>query len=218
MKKFMIFLFALNAVSAELTRLPSEFQVVEQFFSLTSTFDISTEVEQFAIARKRFFSLTTCFDLEDMNQLPLATANSRFFAWGTVADVTDPQGTKIGWIEEEIFKIVPWSEYKVFNSTNQLVAIAKMNFWGTQFELYHPDHPTDIYATINRPFFQFFRDYWTVQIKNYEIFEQGYIDPRLLIILAIYQTDKDKRDQFRSQFYFELNREQYYYDGLRIDP
>lgn len=217
MKKFIIFLFAITVASAELTRLPSEFQVVERFLSLTSTFDVSTEVEQFAVARKRFFSLTTCFDLEDMNQLPLATANSRFFAWGTVADVTDPQGKKIGWIEEEIFKIIPWSEYKVFDSSNRIVAMARMNFWGTQFELYHPDNATDVYATISRPFFQCFRDYWTVQIKNYEIFEQGIIDPRLLVVLAIYQTDKDNRDRLRSQILYQLNQEQYYYDGLRID-
>jgi uncharacterized protein YxjI len=210
MKKFLLFIFAITIASAEITRLPEEFHVVERFLSLTSTFDVSTEVAPFAVARKRFFSLTTCFDLEDMNQLPIATANSRFFAWGTVADVTDPQGNKIGWIEEEIFRIIPWSEYKVFNSTNQLVAIARMNFWGTEFELYHPDNPMDVYATISRPFFRCFRDSWTVQIKNYSIFEQGYIDPRLLVVLSVYQTDKDNRDRFRNQVINQVYHEQIY--------
>lgn len=217
MKKFFIFLFAITIASAELTRLPDEFQVVERFLSLTATFDVSTEVEPFAVARKRFFSLTTCFDLEDTNQLPLATATSRFFAWGTVADVVDPSGNKIGWIEEEIFRILPWSEYKVFNSVNQLVAIARMNFWGTEFELYHPDNATDIYAVISRPFFRVCRDYWTVQIKNYQIFEQGIIDPRLLVVLAIYQTDKDNRDRLRNQIIDQLYQDQNYYDGYRFE-
>lgn len=217
MKKFLIFLVAITALSADLTRLPDEFQVVERFLSLTSTFDVSTEVESFALARKRFFSLTTCFDLEDKNQLPLATSTSRFFAWGTVADVVDPAGNKIGWIEEEIFRILPWSEYRVFNKNNQLVAIARMNFWGTEFELYHPDNAMDIYAVISRPFFRCFRDYWTVQIKNYQIFEQGIIDPRLLVILAIYQTDTDNRNRLRNQIIDQLYLDQNYYDGYRFE-
>lgn len=216
MKKLLLFLFAITIASAELTRLPDEFHVVERFLSLTSTFDVATEVQPFAVARKRFFSLTTCFDLEDLNQLPLATANSRFFSWGTVADVTDPLGNKIGWIEEEVFRLIPWAEYKVFNSINQIVAIARMNFWGTEFELYHPDHATEVYATISRPFFRCFRDYWTVQIKNYQIFEQGIIDPRLLVILAIYQTDKEYRDRMRREIFDQLRQDQDFFEFDRF--
>lgn len=211
-----ILLFAISIASAAITRLPEEFHVVERFLSLTSTFDVSTEVESFALARKRFFSLTTTFDLEDANQLPIATASSRFFAWGTVADVLDPRGKKIGWIEEEIFRIIPWSEYKVFNHSNQLVAIARMNFWGTEFELYHPDNAAEVYATISRPFFTFFRDYWTVNIKNYQIFENGVLDPRMLIILAIYQTDKDNRDRLRAQMLDQLLRDNAFNDDYRF--
>lgn len=210
MKKFLIFLFAIGIVSAELTRLPDEFHVVERFLSLTSTFDVSTEVETFAIARKRFFSLTSTFDLEDMKEKPIATASSRFFAWGTVADVSDPFGNKIGWIEEEIFRLLPWAEYKVFNKDNLLVATARMNFWGTEFELYHPDNANEIYATISRPFFRCLRDYWTVNIKNFQIFEQGIIDPRLLVILAIYQTDKDNRDRLRREIIDQLLQDNEY--------
>ncbi len=217
MKKIIVFLFLISALSAELTRLPSEFHVVERFFSLTATFDISTDVLPFAVARKRLLSFTNCFDLEDLNQLPLATADSHFFSWGTVADVTDPLGNKIGWIEEEIFRIIPWAEYRVFNRFNQLVAIARMNFWGTDFELFHPDFPTEIYATISRPFFRFLRDYWTVQIKNFQIFEQGIIDPRLLVILAIFQTDKENRDRTRKEIIDQLRQEQDYQETHRLE-
>lgn len=207
-------IIACAALSADITRLPNEFSVVERFLSLTSTFDISTELEPFAVARKRFFSLTTTFDLEDNHQRLLASARSRFFSWGTIADVADPAGNKIGWIEEELFRILPWSEYKVFNQENRLVAIAKMNFWGTEFELYHPDHTSEVYATISRPFFRCCRDYWTVKIKNYDIFEQKIIDPRLLVILAIYQTDKDARDRYRREVIDQLLRDQNYNDGV----
>jgi uncharacterized protein YxjI len=151
----------------------------------------------FAVASKRFFSLTSAFDLEDTQHQLLAKASARFFSWGTAADVSDAEGIKIGWIEEEVFRIIPWAEYRVFNSANQMVAIAKMNFFGTEFELYPPDNRNWIYATISRPFFRCCRDEWTVTIKDRPAFEEGLIDPRLLVILAIYQSDKDNRARYQ---------------------
>lgn len=177
---------------------------------------MSTESESFAVATKRFFSLTTTFDLEDANQLPIATASSRYFSWGTVADIHDPAGHLIGTIQEEVIRILPWAEYKVFDTESKLIAIAKMNFWGTTFELYHPDNPDEVYATIGRPFFRFYIDYWTVQIKNRQIFDEGVIDPRILVVLAIYQTDKDNRDRTRSEIIEQLRADQEYYEGRRF--
>lgn len=210
------FLLLLVGVASAITRLPEQFHVTERFLSITTTFDITTEVEKFAVARKRFFSLATTYDLEDALNQPIAVARSRFFAWGTVADVVDPEGNKIGWIEEELFRLLPWAEYRVFNSLNQIVAIAKMNFWGTTFELYHPDNATEVYATISRPFLRVFRDYWTVDIKNPNAFEEGLIDPRLLMILAIYQTDKENRDRMRAEITEQLIRDRDYYEGRRF--
>jgi uncharacterized protein YxjI len=197
---FLCFVSYLSAASAEITQLPDSFTVAERFLSLSSTFDIGTEAGPFALARKRFLSLTATFDLEDLHQQPLATATARFFSWGTAADVIDPAGNKIGSIEEEIFHFLSWAEYRVFNNENQIVAIAKMNFWGTHFELCHPDNANEVYATIRRPLLNWFRNFWTVQIQNTAVFAQGAIDPRLLIILAIYQTDKEMRNAYRSQF------------------
>jgi hypothetical protein len=217
MKRWILFLFAATIASAQITRLPNEFQITERFLSLTSTFDVSTDVLTFATATKRFFSLTTCFDLIDGNNVPQASANSRFFSWGTVADVTDSKGDKIGWIEEEIFRLIPWSEYRVFNAFNQIVAVARMNFWGTDFELYPPNDPSHIYATINRPFIRCFRDNWTVKILDESAFETGAIDPRLLVMLAIYQTDKDNRDRMRNQIINQLSNDQNYNDFYRFE-
>ncbi len=217
-KPLFLFLTLWLSASATMSRLPGQFQVRERFLSLTSTFDVNTEQgEPFITARKRFFSLTSTFDLEDRFQTPLATASSRFFVWGTVADVVDPSGRKIGWIEEELFRILPWAEYRVFNHQNQLVAIAKMNFWGTEFEIYHPDDERFVFATIGRSFFRCFRDDWTVQINNFEVFEEGIIDPRLLVILAIYQTDKDNRDRMRREVLDQLTQDQDYYDNRRFE-
>jgi uncharacterized protein YxjI len=218
MYRLILFLIAcVTAASAQITRLPDQFYIIERFLSLTPTFDVSTDVEPFAIARKRFFALSSTFDLEDPEEQPLATASSRFFSWGTVADVMDPTGNKIGWIEEEVIRFLPWAEYRVFNHENRLVAIAKMNFWGTDFDIYHPDDPETVYATMNRPFFRICRDYWTVDIKNYRIFEDSIIDARLLVILAIYQTDKDNRDRVRREIFDQLIQDQDYFEGRRFD-
>ncbi len=218
MKKWLLILIAAfsASLSAENIRLPEEFTIVERFFTLFSTFDVSTDLDTFAVARKRLLSLTTSFDLEDARQQPIATASARFFAWGTVADVTDPNGEKIGWIEEDVLRIIPWAEYRIFNRENQLAAIARMNFWGTCFELYPPDHPEEVYATISRPLIRILRDYWTVQIHNLPIFEENIIDPRLLIILAVFQTDKDARDRTRADIQDALRRELDDFEGSRF--
>jgi len=202
--------------SAALTRLPEEFTIVERFFSLVSTFDVSTGLEPFAVARKRFLSLTPAFDLENTQGEIVATAKTRFFAWGTIADVTDSDDTPIGRIEEELIRILPWAEYKIYNRENQLVAIAKMDFLGTSFDLYHPDNSEEIYAIISRPFIRFYRDHWTVQIRNYSVFEENGIDPRLLILLALFQTDKDSRDRTRLEIQDQLRREWDDYEGRRV--
>lgn len=210
-----ILLLAALPLCAQISRLPEEFTITEQIFTLPTTFDLETELGPFAKARKRFFSLTTTFDIEDANQNPIASARARFFAWTTVADVLDGAGAKIGWLEEEYFKIIPWAEYRVYNCQDQLTALARMNFWGTKFRIYHPERPDEIYAIISRPFIRLFRDKWTVRIFNTEIFETGRIDPRLLMMLAVYQTDKDERDRLRSELFDQLLREAEEFGGTR---
>lgn len=206
-KKLIVLFLTLAGSASAITKLPDEFHVEERFLAWSSTFDAATETGPFATARKRVLSLSATFDLEDMDQRLLATATARFLSWGTSADVKDPEGRPIGSIEEELFRILPWAEYKVFNGSRQLTAIAKMDLWGTEFTLAHPDHPEAVYATISRPFLRFYRDSWTVKIFNASIFEEKIIDPRLLLILAIYQTDKDHRDRLRKELLDQIKKE-----------
>ncbi len=207
MKRLALIFCVSSCLWADPVRIPEEFTVVERFFSPISTFDASTDLAPVGVVRKRLLSWTPTFDLEDAQELPLATASTHFFAWGTVADVLDPNGEKIGWIEENVLRIIPWAEYRIFNKENQITAIAKMNLWGTHFELYHPDRAEEVYATISRPFIRLFRDHWTVQILNTSIFEENIIDPRLLILLAVFQTDKDARDRIRAELQDAIRRE-----------
>jgi len=216
MKRIAFLLLFVCSAFGEPTRLPEEFTVIERFLSLTATFDINTEIERIGIARKRIFSLTTAFDLEDGQEKPIASAKARLLAWGTVADVLDRDGNRIGWIEEELFRIIPWAEFRVFNSENTLLAIAKMNFWGTKFEITPPDRPEEVYATVSRPFIRFFRDYWTVRIRNMPIFEEKVIDPRMLMMLAVFQTDRDNLDRIKNEIQDQLRLEFEDFEGRRL--
>ncbi|MDE3046125.1 MAG: hypothetical protein KGJ02_05730 [Verrucomicrobiota bacterium] len=204
------------AMGSKITRLPEEFFVTERLFSPLSTFDISTDLEPLAVVSKRFFSFTPSFDLEDVNNGPLASASAHFFTWGTIADVKDPKGQKIGCIEEEIWRIFPWAEYRVLNALGEVVSVAKMDLLGTEFSLFHPDFPDHIYATISRPIIHWLRDSWTVRIFNKEAFEQTGMDPRLLMMLAVYQTDKDNRDRWRILIESQISTEIYQYEGTRF--
>ncbi len=209
MKWIVLFLASFSLFS--ITRLPEEFTVTERFLSLPATFDIETDLEPFAVATKKIFSAATSFDLKDLEGRLLATSESRLLSWITIAHVADPDGQKIGLLEEEYFKIIPWAEYRIFDADDTLKAVAKMNLWGTVFKIYHPDDPTHLYATISRPLIRIYRDCWKVKILDYTIFEQRIIDPRLLVMLAVYQTNSDNRNRLKKEIFdqFRLNQEDF---------
>lgn len=201
------FIGLLQPLSAGIGPLPEEFTITERFIAFTPTFDIAVSGNTIATARKRIFSWTTTFDLEDSDKMPLAYAKAKFLAWGTMADVFDPLDRKIGWIEEVTWKIISWPEFRIFNEESRLAAIAKMNFWGTRFDLFEPDNSDHVFASVSRPFFRCFRDKWTVQILDPRYFGIGCIDPRLLIMIAVYQTDRDNRERLRAEIENQLRME-----------
>lgn len=186
--------------------LPEEFTITERFFSLVSSFDIACEEQQMASATKRLFALAPVYDLEDSESQPLATARARFFSWGSIADIEDPEGKNLGRIEENCWRILPWSEYKVFDAENKEVLRATMDFWGTEFTLTDPAAPDHVIATISRPIIRLFRDHWTVHIYD-DLMVEREIDPRVLILLAVYQTDKDNRAKFFQEYKAQLLKE-----------
>lgn len=216
MLRILWILFLCSSSFAAITRLPEEFFVKERLFSLLTTFDISTDLEPLATASKRLFTFTPSFDLEDASSRPLASASARFFSWGTIADITDPGGQPIGRIEEEVWRIFPWAEYRLFNAFDEVIAIAKMDVLGEEFILFPPDSPEHIYATIRRPLIRFFRDSWTVRILDYQVFEENRIDPRLLVMLSVYQTDKDNRDRWKGLIEDEISSEINDFEGTRL--
>lgn len=201
------FLIALMLPLAALARIPDEFRIVERFLSLAPTFDVESDIGRVAVVKKRLFSITPIYDLEDREGLRLGTAKVRLFAWGTVVDVTDAEGEAMGTIEEVIYRVIPWAQYKIFDKEDRLTASAKMDHWGTQFDLFSPENENQIFAIIERPHIRFFRDHWTVKIQENLIFDKGIIDPRLLIFLAALQTDKDSRYRKRTEISSGIERE-----------
>lgn len=216
MKRLFFLLFFQLSLFSDITRLPYEFFIDERFLSLASSFDVFTDLQPIATAQKQLFRESTCFDIKTDKDELLATTRAHFFSWGMIAEVYNSHGNEIGRIHEEVFRILPWCEYKVYNHEGRIKAIAKMNFLGTILYLTHPEDESILYATISRPLIKIIRDYWTVQIHDPQIFESGVIDPRLLITLAIYQTDKDNRDHYRNIFLGEIRKELELFDTQRL--
>ncbi len=172
---------------------PNSFFITERVMALVTTFDIESETKKFGSITKRFFSLTNDFDYQGPKGESIAKATEEFFSFGTVAHVFDPQGRKMGWIEEVLFTWLSPAKYRIFDQTNRLVAIARMNFWGTKFEVTDPSSQKQI-AVIHRPWLRFFRDSWTV-----EVLDPKAMDPRLMIFVATYQTDAENRARARRE-------------------
>jgi hypothetical protein len=177
--------------------LPNQFDVSEKYFSIVPTFEVSSNGVPFARATKRHLSLDTIFDLENLSGKRIAFARVHFLSWGVFADIHDEEGKKIGSIEEETFRLVPWAEYHILNAADQLVATARMNLFGTRFDLFHPESPMQVYASLSRPLVRWLTDSWSVEVVTPFVFSQNQIDPRLPVFLALLLSDKENRDRQR---------------------
>lgn len=183
-------IFALSPV-----QLPNQFTVTERWLSWTSTFDIESQQYKLGTVHRKFFSWTLEYDFYDIYDQLQATAKRRFLSFGATFDVNDDLGQPIGRVEERIFRFFP--TFDIYSPMNELLATAKMNFWGTTYTLYDPVTNEEI-ATLSRPFFSF-RDSWTTDINDLDLFYRKRIDPRLFILVMAFQTDRDNWQRQRQQ-------------------
>jgi hypothetical protein len=170
----------------------NEFTVSERLFS--TVFDVLNQETHVATISKQLSTFSTTYLVEDLRKNPLLSATTRFFSWGTVADLEGPSGSKIGSIEENLWRVAPWAEYTITNADNDVVLIAVMDFLGSQFLIYHPKEPEAILATMSRPVLRTVKDDWTVKILA-----PTRVDPPFLFLLAAYQTDRDNQERFRAK-------------------
>jgi uncharacterized protein YxjI len=187
-----LFLICIGKVQAAFD-LPDEFYVTQHWLSLTSGFDIETNTLKLGTVHRRFFSWTTQYDFYDTNGELDATAKSRFWSLGASFDVWDINDHAIGRVDQKLLTFFP--TYQIISNTDEVLAKAKMNLWGTTYYVTDPNTSLEI-AQIYRSFFRL-KDDWTVKIVNRNLYEAKSIDPRLFVTLAVFQSDVDTRERYR---------------------
>ncbi|CCB86722.1 MULTISPECIES: hypothetical protein [Parachlamydia] len=167
--------------------LPEQFTVNQRWFSWTSDFDIETKEYRLGYIHRKFISWMIEYEFRDIYDQLESRAKARWLSWGAVFDVIDAMDNPLGIVEERIFTFFP--TFDIISPTREILAIAKLNFWGTRYTLKDP--VTDIsMVTLYRPFFRW-KENWTVTIENPALFNQKQIDPRLFLIVMALQSDRE---------------------------
>lgn len=192
MKRFFSFILSLGLlaspfVHSESITIPTEFTVSQRWLSWTSDFDIETREYKLGYVHRKFLSLTVEYEFYNVYEQLEAEAKLRWFSWGATFDVTDAFKRKLGTVEERIFTFFP--TFDIISPDHQILATAKLNFWGTTYTLKDPVTHQE-FAKLSRPFFRL-KDDWTVNITNPMLYEMKQIDPRLFILVMVFQTDRD---------------------------
>ncbi len=183
-----------TALENETYSLPQEFYIVQRWISLTLAFDIKSSNGKLGTVYRKFWSLGKEYDFYDNTEKMRARAKSRLLSFCYVFDVTDEADIPIGRVEQRFFTLFP--TFDLIAAHNEVLAVAKMNFWGTTYTLKDPLSKAEI-ATLSRSFFRF-KDDWTVNITRPDIFISKRIDPRLFITVVAFQTDHENDQRYYS--------------------
>lgn len=189
-----LLVFGFNPLKAEpLLEVPSKFFVKQHWFSLTNTFDIETNDRKFGTVHRKLLSLTPQYLFFDVNNELHAKAKMRFFRLGATFDIFDMNDQPMGKVDEQIFTFFPTFDF--YRADGYLAAEAKLNFWGTKYTVKDPQ-TQEVIAYLWRSFFRL-KDDWSVDIVNPSHFFEKQIDPRMFILVMVFQTDRDYWSQFR---------------------
>ena len=190
MKFFRIFLFligiALVSKVEALPPLPDEFYVRERWFALSFTLDIESTTAKFGTVHREFWRLRTIYDFYDTEGNLQAKAKIRWLSLGAVFDVEDSDGVSLGQVDERLLTF--FSTFDIISPSKEILATAKLNFWGTKYTIRDP-LSKEVIATLSRPYIRLV-DNWTVRITNPDLFALKKIDPRLFITVMAFQTDR----------------------------
>ncbi|HSW86997.1 MAG TPA: hypothetical protein VLG49_05820 [Rhabdochlamydiaceae bacterium] len=184
-------LFILFSISgfSNVLHFPQTFTVKEKGFSWNPRFEIEAESEKIGCVQKKLISLGSNFKFSSADGELLATTKAHYYSWGITADVYDGLNHSIGWIEEKIPTWFSPGRFHIFNTDLSLVAVARMNFWGTKFMIQDPHAQFRTVAVISRPWLRCFKNKWTIRILDPESISPDRIDPRMLILTVVYQSD-----------------------------
>jgi uncharacterized protein YxjI len=199
LNKILISLIALcfsTFLAAELPYpLPNQFKITQRWLSLTNDFDVETEQYKFGYVHRELLSLTLNYGFYDIYDHLEARAVARFFSLGFTFDVFDDLGQPLGIVQEKVLSFYP--TFDILSPTGEILANATTNFWGTEFVLTDPITHQPM-VTLTRSFFRL-KDDWNVSITNPSLFYQRHIDPRLFILVVVFQSDWELIMQIQQQ-------------------
>lgn len=167
---------------------PEEHTMSSRILSWGWTFDITDKNgKSEGMVDQRVLNLRKTFDYKDENGNTKARGQERLFSWGTKIDVYDENGKAIGGIQEQIFKSWwhPYTVYSIVDAQGKEVAKSeKLELLATNFTL--TNEKGEKIATIHRPWLNFLRENWTVDIEK-----PDEVDKRILYMIPAYKTAAD---------------------------
>lgn len=181
--------FPMYLVAAGKAEPPQEsHSMTPRFFSWGWTFDIEGKNGQKeGVVDQKLLNWTKTFEYSDAQGNKLATGKEALFSWGTRIDITDDKGQAIGTIKEDVLKSwwKTYTQYSILDAQDKEVAKSEKVEWlGTDFTL--KNNKGEVIATIHRPWFNWLRDNWTIDIQK-----PNEVDKRILYMIPAYKTSVD---------------------------
>lgn len=198
-----LFLFLLSSIHHQAVQayelssqsnLPGKMLIREEVLAWTTTFNIEAEDRKLGSVYRKLLSWTPEYDFVNYAGDQVAKGKMRFFSLTVIFDVTDTIGNQLGKVQEVPYTFFP--TFEIVSPQGTILAVAKMNFWKTKYVIktYDGRH----FATMSRNFFRL-KDDWRLEIHDQQVFLEKEIDPRMLILLAVFQTDRDYWSSIKNQ-------------------
>lgn len=167
---------------------PANYQVQKVAVSFTHKFNIGNEGNQnLGSVQEQFLAFGRTFKLYDESGALAAVAHQRVFAWGSTVDIFDSSGKeKLATLKENVlhsmFKAI--TSYQLLSADNQVIGESeKVELLATTIRI--KDKDGRIIVTLERPFFNFPTDRWTVSTVG------NGLDSRIAPIIAAYKSSAD---------------------------
>ncbi|MDP1836783.1 MAG: hypothetical protein Q8K75_12770 [Chlamydiales bacterium] len=174
--------------------LPNSFQITGYSTRENATWNLETPDTHYGYITRVLQGNWPEYILYYVNGKIHARATVRESINGSV-DVVSSLGKKLGNVTNRFWVFTP--KLDIYNNEGEWLATLKLNFFGTKATLYPADSQEPI-ATLTRPYFAV-GDKWTVNITDPEAMQNLGIDPRLVIMAVVVQTDKEWLDKERSR-------------------
>jgi hypothetical protein len=167
--------------------IPNKFLIRHQAKSIVKTFYVESHDLPIGKVIKEARNEEVFFHFLDDFEKLVAYATTTLSKEEIEIVVYSADKVKLGTILRETFSFRPL-KYTVLDAEKRPLAYGEMNWLGTRFNLVYSDNRYKECAVFSRPYFRMMNDYWHVKAA-----EPCVIDPRILVILATFQSDIDTK-------------------------